>query len=58
MANGFVTEKLNFVAESASKLYRPSDLHLSAKLVPTFANRGCHMVSVTDSYGRILGFQG
>jgi hypothetical protein len=41
---------------SASKLYRPSDCRLSAKLVPTFADRGCHVVSVTDSYGRILGF--
>jgi hypothetical protein len=26
--------------ESASKLYRPSDRHLSAKLVPTFADKG------------------
>jgi hypothetical protein len=32
-----------------------SDHHLS-KLVPTFADRGCHVVSVTDPYGRILGF--
>jgi hypothetical protein len=24
--------------------------------VPTFADRGCHVVSVTDPYGRILGF--
>jgi hypothetical protein len=24
--------------------------------LPTFAVRGCHMVSVTDPYGRILGF--
>jgi hypothetical protein len=24
--------------------------------VPTFADIGCHMVSVTDVYGRILGF--
>jgi hypothetical protein len=24
--------------------------------VPTFADRGCHMVSVTDPYGCILGF--
>jgi hypothetical protein len=24
--------------------------------VPTFADRGCHMVSVTDPYGRILRF--
>jgi hypothetical protein len=26
------------------------------KLVPTFADRGCHVVSVTDPYGHILGF--
>jgi hypothetical protein len=42
--------------ESASELYRPSDRRLSLKLVPTFADRGCHVVSVTDPYGRILGF--
>jgi hypothetical protein len=42
--------------ESASELYRPSDRTLSAKLVPNFADRGCHVVSLTDPYGRILGF--
>jgi hypothetical protein len=42
--------------ESVSELYRPSDRRLLAKLVPTFANTGCHVVSVTDRYGRILGF--
>jgi hypothetical protein len=42
--------------ESASELYRPNDRRLSAKLVSTFADRGCHVVSVTDPYGRILGF--
>jgi hypothetical protein len=42
--------------ESASELYRPSDHRLSAKLVPTFEHRGCHVVSVTDPYGRNLGF--
>jgi hypothetical protein len=42
--------------ESASELYRPSDCCLSAKLVPTFADRGCHVVSVADPYGRILRF--
>jgi hypothetical protein len=42
--------------ESASKLYRSSDRRLSAKLVPTFADRGCHVVSVMYPYGRILGF--
>jgi hypothetical protein len=34
--------------ESASKLYRLSDRHLLVKLVPTFADRGCHMVNMTD----------
>jgi hypothetical protein len=42
-------------SEYASKLYRPSDHRLSAKLEPTFADR-CHVVSVTDPYGRNLGF--
>jgi hypothetical protein len=41
--------------ESASELYRPSDRRLSTKLVPTFADRGCHLVSVSNPYGRILG---
>jgi CBS-domain-containing membrane protein len=41
--------------ESASELYRPSDRSLSEKLVPTFADRGCHVVRVTDPHGRILG---
>jgi hypothetical protein len=43
-------------SESVSELYRLSDRRLSAKLVPTFADRGCHVVSVTDHYGRILDF--
>jgi hypothetical protein len=43
-------------SESASELYRRSDHRLSAKLLPTFADRGCLVVSVTDPYGRILGF--
>jgi hypothetical protein len=33
-----------------------TDLSLSAKLKPTFVNRGCHVVSVTDPYSRNLGF--
>jgi hypothetical protein len=41
---------------SASELYRPSDRCLSAKLVPTFAYRRCHVVSVTDPYWSILVF--
>jgi hypothetical protein len=42
--------------ESASGLYRPSDRRLSAKLVPTFTDRGCSVVIVSDPYGRILSF--
>jgi hypothetical protein len=42
--------------ESASDLYRPSDRHLSVKLVPTFADRVCGVVSATDPRGRILEF--
>jgi hypothetical protein len=42
--------------ESAIELYRPSDRRLSAKLVPTFSDRGCRMVSVMDPYGYIHGF--
>jgi hypothetical protein len=40
--------------ESASELYQLSDRLLSTKLVPTFSDRGHHVVSVTDFYGRIL----
>jgi hypothetical protein len=43
-------------SESASELYRPSDRCFSAKELPTFGDKGCHVVSVTDPYGRTLGF--
>jgi hypothetical protein len=43
--------------ESARELYRPRDRRLLAMLVPNFAEIGCHEVSVTDPYDRILGFQ-
>jgi hypothetical protein len=33
-----------------------SDRRLSAKLLPTFADRGWHVVSVTDPFSRILDF--
>jgi hypothetical protein len=42
--------------KSAIELYRPSVRRLSAKLVPTLADKGCHMVSVTDPYDRFLRF--
>jgi hypothetical protein len=48
------SQKLRHI--SASRLYRPRDHRLSAKLVPTFAERGCHVVSMTDPYSCILGF--
>jgi hypothetical protein len=41
---------------STSELYRPSDRRLSAKLVRTFADRGCRTVSATFLYARILDF--
>jgi hypothetical protein len=48
--------KQNPWPECVNDLYRSSDRRMSAKLVPTFADRGCHVASVTDPYGRILGF--
>jgi hypothetical protein len=40
-----------------SELYRPSDCRLSARLVPTFGDRGCPVISATDPYDHILDFQ-
>jgi hypothetical protein len=37
--------------QSSSELYRPSDRRLSAKLVPTSADRGCRVVSATNPHG-------
>jgi hypothetical protein len=34
----------------------PTERRQSAKLVPMFADRGCHMVSATDPCSRILAF--
>jgi hypothetical protein len=42
--------------ESASELYRPNDRSMLKNLVPTFADRGRRVVSVTEPYVRILGF--
>jgi hypothetical protein len=47
-------EEKSPLPESASELYRPSDRRLSAKLLPTLADRGCHVVSVTDPYGSVF----
>jgi hypothetical protein len=45
----------NSVESVRERTTRPSDRRLSANLVPTFADRGCHVVSVTDPSARILG---
>jgi hypothetical protein len=47
--------KLNSVAWVRQRTI-PSDRRLSSKLVPTFVDRGCHLVGVTDPYRSILGF--
>jgi hypothetical protein len=49
-------EKINPWPESGSELCRPSGHRLSEKLMPTFADRRCHKINVTDPYGRILDF--
>jgi hypothetical protein len=49
-------KKKSPMPESTSELYRLSDRRLSAMLVPTFVDSECHVVSVTDPYGHILGF--
>jgi hypothetical protein len=41
-----------------SKLYWPSSTRLLVKLMPTFTDRGCHVVSMTYPYSRILNFLG
>jgi hypothetical protein len=53
-----LTHFLSLWPLSASELYRLSNRSLSAKSVPTFVDRGCHVVSATDSYSRILDFLG
>jgi hypothetical protein len=42
--------------QSASELYWPSDRRLSAKLMTTFAGRGCCVVSATNLRGRYFRF--
>jgi hypothetical protein len=46
----------NSVAWVHERIYRSRDRCLSAKLVPTFVDRGCHVVSAADPYGRNHGF--
>jgi hypothetical protein len=46
---------LRLYRKEKTKKMRPSDRRLLAKSVPNPANRGCHVVSVTDPHGCILG---
>jgi hypothetical protein len=48
--------KLNSVASVRKQTIPTDDRRLSAKLVPTFADRGCRVVSAADPYGRNFGF--
>jgi hypothetical protein len=48
--------KLLVLSQRANYVYGQSGRRFSASLLPTFADRGCHVISVTDPYGRILGF--
>jgi hypothetical protein len=49
-----IYEKLSRLSPKTN--YRLRERRLLAKLVPTFSDTGCDVVSVTDPYGRILGF--
>jgi hypothetical protein len=49
------TNNLSGLSPRASYTARATAAFL-AKLVPTFADRGYHVVSLTDSYGHILDF--
>jgi hypothetical protein len=54
LSNSLLNKKKNKLRglSPQSELYRPSDRRLSAKLVPTLANRGCRVVSATNPHGR------
>jgi hypothetical protein len=55
LRDNYIKNKQTPWPQSASELYLPSDRRLSAKLEPTFADRGCRVVSATVPHGRILG---
>jgi hypothetical protein len=48
----FVIKKTPGLSPPVNYTDRLSDRRLSAKLVPTLADRGCRMVSATDPQGR------
>jgi hypothetical protein len=47
---------MNFIKKLKNSVAWVRDRRLSAKLVSTFADKGCHLTSVTDPYGRNHGF--
>jgi hypothetical protein len=49
----YVNNSVALVRERTIPTERPP---LVGEVSANFADRGCHVVSVTDSYGRILGF--
>jgi hypothetical protein len=49
-------KKLISVARVRERTMPTEDRRLSAKSLPTFADGGCHVVSVTNPYGRNLCF--
>jgi hypothetical protein len=48
--------KLNTMALIRKRTIPTYDRRLSAKLVPTFTDTGCHVVSSMDPHGRYLVF--
>jgi hypothetical protein len=48
IAKGLKAHLKKLWSEYANKLYRLSDRRLLAKWLPTFADKGCHVVSVTS----------
>jgi hypothetical protein len=55
VVNGSIQNKLRGLSPQANYTDRATG-GMSPKLVPTFADKGCRVVSVTDPHGRILGF--
>jgi hypothetical protein len=51
----FTVPTLNTVALAREWTMPNERPPMSAKLVPAFKDRWCHVVSATDPYGRILG---
>jgi hypothetical protein len=50
-------KKLRGLSPQANYTDRASDRRLSAKIVPTFADRGCCVVSATGPHGHIFGLK-